>query len=701
MPDDQKLQADGQLDEEDRIEKIYSNLRSARNHFSTRREEIRENYNFYAGKQWSEEDKTALLSDMRQPIVFNRIARNINAIIGLEVQNRQELRYYPMQDNGQGGYPEAMNHGAKWVRSNCDAEDEESQSFQDDLIAGIGWTETRIDYDEDPEGKIYVDRIDPLEMLYDPNAKKSNCLDSNWVARIKRLTKDEFESLWPDADTASMTSFWQLEDDTEASRDRVDNYAFGNDNNEKTLQTKFIDVIQYQAWERVDAYKVTDNNGAMIALDKDKFDQLKDYLDAMGYRYIKYRKKVYRETFLGGKTILEEKELGCDHFTFQAMTGFHDRNDNVFFGLVDLMKDPQRWANKFLSQVLHIVNTGAKTGINIEESAITGSIQKFAKDYAKPGSISVYADGALRDGRVQPKTPSPYPDGVDRLLQFAIESINDVTGVNLEMIGMTGRDQPIGLEESRKQAGLTIIATFFDSLRRYRKNQGRLLAYFIREYISDGRLIRIVGPTGAQYVPLMKDDVSFKYDIIVDDAPTSPNMREKTFMILSQIIPMVLTAGIPIPPDILDFIPMPEDLTQKWKQLILKNQEDQTAEQMKQLALVQAHFDTQKTQSEITLNNAKAEQAHAIGQDEGAQAMQKMGMAHADFQAKQTQTQNQMATMLQQHAMKMQMQNQQFQADQQRQNTAMLLDQRRKQFEAEVNAEIKRKQISMQSKSNR
>src|SRR6202000_2154744 len=68
----------------------------------------------------------------------------------------------------------------------------------------------------------------------------------------------------------------------------------------------------------------------------------------------------------------------------------------------------------------------------------------------------------------------------------------------------------------------------------------------IQEYIADGRLIRIGGPEQYQYVELVHEPGLIEYDVIVDDAPTSTNMKEKGWGALMQLFPML--RGLPIPP---------------------------------------------------------------------------------------------------------------------------------------------------------
>ena len=151
-------------DDETLLRKLKRWEKQAKQHWSEWRQEARQAYDFVAGKQWSADDKAALLDQMRQPVVFNRIAPMVDAVSGAEVLNRQEVRYSP-REQGDVQVSEIVTAADEWARNLADTEDEESDAFADVIICGMAWTETKMDYEDDPEGRIVDDRVDPLEML--------------------------------------------------------------------------------------------------------------------------------------------------------------------------------------------------------------------------------------------------------------------------------------------------------------------------------------------------------------------------------------------------------------------------------------------------------------------------------------------------------------------------------------------------------
>src|SRR5262245_5301752 len=204
-------------DDETLLRKLKRWESQAKQHWSKWKEEARACYDFTSGHQWSADDKAALLDQMRQPVTFNRIGPMVDAVQGAEVLNRQEVRYSPRQ-MGAVQVNEIITAADEWARDLADTEDEESDAFADLIITGMGWTETRMDYSEDPEGRIVDDRIDPLEMLSDPQAKKRCLADARFIIRSRWREKKDLKKAWQD----------KLRDATESGPVDIDEVAFGH-----------------------------------------------------------------------------------------------------------------------------------------------------------------------------------------------------------------------------------------------------------------------------------------------------------------------------------------------------------------------------------------------------------------------------------------------------------------------------------------
>jgi hypothetical protein len=270
------------------------------------------------------------------------------------------------------------------------------------------------------------------------------------------------------------------------------------------------------------------------------------------------------------------------------------------------MKDPQRWANKWLSQSLHILNANAKGGVFAERGAFDND-RDAEESYARADRITWLKPGALAAGRVREKTTAVFPAGFDNLMQFAISSIRDVSGVNLELLGLRDAQQSGVLEEHRKQAGMTILAGLFDSLRLYRKRQGRILLAFILTYLSDGRLIRIVGEEGAKYVPLIRQPGLVDYDVVVDDEPTSPNQKEKVWATLMQMLPMLgQTLDASDIATLAEYSPLPTAVVEKWQRKVKENEQAQAPVKQHMLQL-----EAMLQEAKVMLTEAQAAKAKA------------------------------------------------------------------------------------------
>ncbi len=616
----------------DTVRMVHGMFRRAKQHSSDWRSKARTWYDLVANKQWDESDAETLTEQRRIPVVINRVQRTVNAILGTQISNRQDTTFFP-RELGDAQKSELLSGAAEWVRQGCEAEDEETDAFEDTTICGMGLIDTRMDYDTDPEGVVVMERIDPLEFYWDPSARKRNLADAKWFIHMAEFDQDEFDARWPDAELDQAAGpFWDEATDDQATREHVyPQDAYRQQQTQSSKKEGKIRVARVQWAERVPVYRA---GKRAERLSQDQFDKLKDKLKERGIPYIKQTKLQWKQAFIAGGSLLEEDDCPFpDGPTLRPITYKRDRNKNTWYGIVAAMMDPQRYGNKFLSLVMDILVKNSKGGVMMERDAVDDP-KEVEQKWARPDAIVFTRPGAISQKKIMEKPMAQLPVGLDRLVAYFLDSVHEVTGINLELLGMANREQPGVLEHQRKQAGITMIAPLFDGLRRYRKEQGRVLLHFIQTYISDGRLIRIAGESKEKYVPLVKAPETAKFDIVVDESPTSPNMKERVFAALSELAPVMLKAGIPIPPEVLDYTPLPSSLIAKWKEQIEKMAGANPEEMQKQMVELQQQIQKvteenrqlkdkrQQVAMELQLKQQQAEQEFALEQQKLQQEFQ-------------------------------------------------------------------------------
>lgn len=578
------------------------------------RKEAREDYDFYAGRQWSREDE-AYLREQRRPIItFNRTAPFIDAIVGTELNNRQETSYLPRTinpDDLDAAAAELFTEGAKWIRQSCDADDHETEAYQDSLICGMGWTETRLDYEEDPDGKVVVERIAPTEMYWTAGATKPNLSDARDIWRIRMMSVEEVKARWSKVkidwnEVQSWADLDLLEEPHDATPPAYD-YDTGTESEQRR---GLVRVVQYQWCEREAYLRTVDpDSGDDRELNPDLLD---DFRRDAGpdYPVTRQTRRRWYQAILVGKNVVESGELleakeACPSSTFQCITGKRDENEKSWHGVVRAAKDPQRWANKFYSQIQDVINSNAKGGVIAEEDAFANPRQA-EENWAKPDAIVWASPGAVTSGKIIDRKPAQYPSGLDKLMQVAIEAIPMTTGVSYEMLGVTGQNQPNVLERTRIGRSMTVLAKFNSSLRGYRKRSGRVLLHLMRHYIPPAVLERATGKPNA--AALLQPDVA-RFDVVVDQSPTSPTLKEDVWLAVQQLLPVWMKSGIPFPMTLLDYLPLPDSAITKLKTELQQQAQDPMAQAQKQLGVAQQEADVQKTQADAVKSQQTGEAA--------------------------------------------------------------------------------------------
>jgi len=183
-------------------------------------------------------------------------------------------------------------------------------------------------------------------------------------------------------------------------------------------------------------------------------------------------------------------------------------------------------------------------------------------------------EGALVNGRIRNREAPQLPQGAVMLIEFTMQNISRVSGINVELLGSADRDQPASLEMQRRQSAVSTQASLFDSKRFYHVEQGRTLLALMKT-LPPETLVRVTvdpfdpaqallllppQPAGndpqamaqwqqqaqamqaqigqaregksrevfvamATIAKAFKDD-TIRFDVIADEAPSSPNQQQ-------------------------------------------------------------------------------------------------------------------------------------------------------------------------------
>lgn len=523
------------------------------------RRHAREDYAFYSGDQWSEEDKQFLREQNRPIMTFNRIAPLINAILGAERNNKRGIRYIP-RELGDAKVNEILSSVSDWFREQSDASYEDSEAFSDAIISGMGWTDVRLDFEIDLNGFPVIQRLDPLKMVWDSKASKSNLIDAERLWYVDEKPISIARSMFPGVCDYMLHADWAKN-------------GFSSENERSHLNDEtrsYVTLVEARWFDYQVFYKILspfDKQGEI--LDEASYKILKK--ENLNLEAVRFTKKITKRAFLG-KNLLAEPDsplVPDGQFGWECITAYPDYLKKQFYGIVRASKDPQRWNNKFFSQIMYLLNSQAKGGILAERGAFENDVQA-EESLSRSDQITWLRNGAL--GRIQPKPAAQFPGGFFTLFQETKEAITQVTGISSEFIGTREANQPGILEYRRQQASLNLLAQIYDSLRRYHKRQGLIILYLIQNYLSDGRLIRIVGDEKAQYIALTSQEFANQnYDIIIDEAPNTTNEKEMNFAIMQNMMPYLkpyLTPELTL--EILNYSPLPTSFVQKIRQIFEK-----------------------------------------------------------------------------------------------------------------------------------
>lgn len=630
--------------------------------------EARQDFNFRDGDQWSSEERAILEEELRPILTFNLTKSSIDLIMGMSEDNKVIFRAVPV-DPTDGFLAEVLNDVADWVRDTNDFDDEETATLESAAICGRGYT--GIDFVPDPKrfGEIIMQEITiPVsEIHYDPASRRPGWDDASYFCWDRWLTREDFLMRFPKVSHNKVNQLIEggngdldiaAADGNEPSTLFDAEYSTDDDSDYDTpLDFQFYDktknmvrVIHMEYWEMFE-------RKFMFNPESGKFEELpeganlKDLKEAFSAEFGEEAtvetlrdKRVKWLQFTGDEILYDDiSPLPYPGFSVVPMFAFRDVSQRTMnhFGMVRLMRDPQKEINKRWSQALNLLNQQVQPGVYAETDSFVDDRQAV-QSLKEAGSVTWVNSGALQGGRIKERTVPNFPNAPMQMEQFSQDIMKKITGINPDLLGQDrGRQEPGVVVRLRQQQGITLLKPLFKSFNNMKKQLFKRQLAIVMAYMPDEQVLRILGqsdrysvdPESGMIVDQqsgltadLRDVRNLEYNIGGEEAPGNMSKR---MMELSAFMEMQ-QGGLPVPPElIIDKMDIAAGDKAKWLEYINSQQEEAAKQQEKmmqtELAMKQKELslDEQKILNDFIIAMAKINAAS----EKDAQKMQQQTMS--------------------------------------------------------------------------
>ena len=542
---------------------------------SSEMEEMRTARHYYHGDQWTKEE-IAVLKARRQPVVTsNRVARKINAIVGLVDRSRQDPKAYARTPKQEAG-ADVATESLRYAFDRVDWETVSSDVARTGAINGVGAVEMFLEPGDQGDQEVGLLSVEADSFFYDPRSFRPDFSDARFMGVVKWLDIEDAVDMFPDKE--------------EELRALLSSGGWPESSQQQDREKSWVNVTAKQV-------RVVEHW----------------YLRSGEWQWCFYSGDV--ELSRGLSEFHDERgQTICKFIAFSANVD----HDGDRYGFVRNLKSPQDEINARRSKALHQVNT--RRVIASQDAVL--DVEAARKEWARPDGWVV----VNRLDGIQPDDASRQAD-LSAQLQFLEESKAEIEnmGFNPALIG-TGTDKLSGKAiQLQQQAGIAELGPYILAYRGWKLRVYRAVWNAIQQYWTAERWVRVTDDMGlAQFIqvngmqmdpygmPALVNHLgSLDVDIILDEGPDTITLQQSTEAALAALA----QNGVPVPP-----------------QAIIK----MTDMPAKDKAEILAYFDKQQQgdpmagqKAALEMENAKATigKTKAEALDKFASASQKMGQA--------------------------------------------------------------------------
>lgn len=527
-------------------------------------------------------------------LTINDIGPSVDAITGKE----STQRFRPTVQAVEGGDTQAAKTDDDWirhVRRVGGAESVESDSFRDEAITGLGWVYWAVDQRQGRTAIHRPENVDLWKMYWDTNATQRGLTDRRRQIMFKWVPEEEFLEDYPDMKDhlrevkgvpIQPGGGGRQDHGQEAPAIYMHEQAYDRDRG--SVQTAYMEYKQQESFIEVRApaglpkstpeeqmfQAIVQSQGGGVPwkeMSATEFEEMqKRFVEAMGAEfpptmYAPRKRWAYKYALIGAGganlgnevsgRVLKKGRCPGNYWSILPMTAYPWKRRNKptrWYSVVDRSVDAQRFANVFLSALIHHFTVLPKGSLLIDAAALDGvDMESFREDYASGGSVlPIKVSENMKSVRdiFQNLEGGTFPQATELMnlarrivgTSMGVDPYSSGTAEGLQNLARTPASS-ISSVASASQSNLSVV---FDGLRIYRIESGKMLLR--RKYYmhTQEEIQRLVGER-IQVPPQEDWTLPHDGDVLVDETAATASALEDAWqaMLNSQLLQSGLDSG--------------------------------------------------------------------------------------------------------------------------------------------------------------
>ena len=455
--------------EAQRLELLRDFYKSSENEHRTFMRRFHENMRFVVGgeQQWDAQALEQLRDEGRPALTWNEILPKVCVLFGEFLENATQVEIFPRR-GGTVAAAHILTAIAKHAMDMCEGEFEEAEAFMNGLMGSLGWLHYRRDYQKDPNnGDVVLESRWPGDIIPDESAREYD---------LNKTGMYLFEQWWWDREQLAL-AYPKHKNEIKAGGLRspegepIDSFYETQSYWQETIRSDYGQGDEFETYEEPDSpnlrfrYRTRtcwwrnyvrmahlwDRNNPLetIRLKNKKLKAVAVRLGELNprrFRIIERTTAVLHKTVQAGQLILEDIEdpygpqlsrLPWSRFAPYWLGGYA-------MGAVDNAKDPNRYLNKTISQVLHMLNMMAKN-VWFNKKQDGANADELEDNISRTGAVIEYGETLP-----EPANQKGPPSELFHFSGMLADAMGRIMGVNQPMEGRTEKQDQSGVALQRR-----------------------------------------------------------------------------------------------------------------------------------------------------------------------------------------------------------------------------------------------------------